>query len=254
MIIDTHAHLIYERMNTEEIIKNMKQEGLEKIITIGTDVKDSYLCQELAEKNENIYATVGIHPEYASNVTQEDLKRIDYLANKNKIVGIGEIGLDYHYTKENIEKQKEIFLEQIKLAYKHNLPICIHSRDAKEDTYEILNKNKEYLKNSGVMHCYSYNSEDVKKFVELGLYISFAGNFTYKKYDIKSVKNIPLDKILVETDSPFLSPVPFRGEANEPKMVKYTLQKIADELEMEVEKLEKQILENTYRLFTKMKR
>lgn len=254
MIIDTHAHLIYDNVKTEEIIKNMKEDGLEKIIAVGVRVDDSIKSQELAEKNKDIYCVVGIHPECASETTDRDIEKIDELASKKKVIGIGEIGLDYHYTQDNIDKQKDIFIKQIKLADKHNLPICIHTRDAKEDTYQILKDNKKYLRNGGVMHCYSYDNEYAKKFIELGFYISFAGNFTYKKNVSDLIKDLPLDRILVETDAPFLTPVPFRGNPNEPKFVHYTAQKIADELEMDFDVLKKQLLENTYRLFKNMKR
>lgn len=254
MIIDTHAHLIYDNVKTEEIIENMIADKLEKIIAVGVKVDDSILSQQLSEKNENIYCVVGIHPECASETTDEDIKKIDELASKDKVIGIGEIGLDYHYTQDNIEKQKDIFIKQIKLASKHNLPICIHTRDAKEDTYEILKNYKDYLKNGGVMHCYSYDNEFAKKFIELGFYISFAGNFTYKKNVSELIKDLPIDRILVETDAPFLTPVPFRGKPNEPKYVHYTAQKIADELEMDLEELEEKLLENTYRIFKRMKR
>ena len=254
MIIDTHAHLVYDQVKTEEIIKNLKSDGLDKVITVGIDVQNSNLSQQLAEKNKDIYCVVGIHPEEVDGVGDDDLEEIEKLATKDKVVGIGEIGLDYHYTQDNIEKQKEIFVKQIKLANKYGLPICVHTRDAKEDTYQILKENKQYLKNGGVMHCYSYDNEYAKKFIELGFYISFAGNFTYKKNVSELVKDLPVERILVETDAPFLTPVPFRGSKNEPKMVKYTAQKIAEELEMDFDEFKKIVLDNTYRLFKNMKR
>ncbi len=254
MIIDTHAHLVYDQVKTEEIIKNLKSDGLDKVITVGIDVQNSKLSQQLAEKNKDIYCVVGIHPEEVDGVGDDDLEEIEKLATKDKVVGIGEIGLDYHYTQDNIEKQKEIFVKQIKLANKYGLPICVHTRDAKEDTYQILKENKQYLKNGGVMHCYSYDNEYAKKFIELGFYISFAGNFTYKKNVSELVKDLPVERILVETDAPFLTPVPFRGSKNEPKMVKYTAQKIAEELEMDFDEFKKIVLDNTYRLFKNMKR
>lgn len=254
MIIDTHSHLVYDNVKTDEILKNMQDDKLEKIVTVGVDVENSIESQKLAESNKNVYCVVGIHPEYASEATDEDIKKIDELATKNKVVGIGEIGLDYHYTQDNIEKQKDIFIKQIKIANKHGLPVCIHTRDAKEDTYEILKNNQEYLKNGGVMHCYSYDNEYAKKFIDLGFYISFAGNFTYKKNVSELIKDLPIDKIVVETDSPFLTPVPFRGKTNEPKFIHYTAQKIADELKMDLDLLEEKLLTNTYKLFKKMKR
>ena len=172
MVIDSHAHLDFKGMDTENIIKNMKQDGLEKIITIGTTAEDSVSAVNLAEKNKDIYATVGLHPEYADDINEDDLKTIDTLASHNKVVAIGEIGLDYHYTIENKEAQKELFIQQIKLAKKHNLPIVIHSRDAKEDTYKILSEYNDYIVKPSVMHCFSEDGEYALKFIDLGFYIS----------------------------------------------------------------------------------
>ena len=138
MIIDSHAHLNSYDNELETIVQDMETDGLEKIINIGTSVSDCKDVLDVAIKNKNVYATVGIHPEYADSVTEEDYNYIDKLANHEKVVAIGEIGLDYYYTQENKDKQKEVFIKQIKLAKKHNLPICIHTREAREDTYQIL--------------------------------------------------------------------------------------------------------------------
>lgn len=254
MIIDSHAHLLSSGMDTENIIKEMSQDGLEKIINIGTTAQDSSEGVELAKNNKNVYTTVGIHPEYASSVTDEDLSVIDKLAEEEKVVAVGEIGLDYHYGDENKEKQKEVFVKQIKIAKKHNLPICIHTRSAKEDTYQILKENINSIVLPSVMHCFSEDKEYMEKFLDLGFYISFAGNITFKKSDRSFLKNIPLNKILVETDSPYLSPEPVRGRPNVPKNVNYTAQKIADILEIDVEKFKQHTLENTYNVFKKLKR
>lgn len=254
MLIDSHAHLDCEEIDTSFVIENMKNDELEKIITIGTNVEDCLSGVELANNNKNIYCTVGLHPEYADESTDDDLIIIDKLAKEDKVVAIGEIGLDYHYTQENIEKQKDLFIKQIKLAKKHNLPICIHSRDAKEDMYKILCEYKNDIIFPSVMHCFSEDKEYALKFIELGFCLSFAGNITFKKSDRSFLKDIPRDRILVETDSPYLSPEPFRGRRNQPQFVKYTAQKIADELEMDFDEFKKIVVNNTYRVFKKMKR
>ncbi|MBR2908935.1 MAG: TatD family hydrolase [Clostridia bacterium] len=253
MVIDSHAHLEC-KMDTEEIIKNMHQDGLEKIVTIGTDRKDSISAVKLAEKHNDIYATVGLHPEYVDDITEEDLEVVDKLAEHQKVVAIGEIGLDYHYTEHNKEAQKELFIKQIMMAYRHKLPLVIHCRDAKEDMYEILSKYKQYIIKPSVMHCFSEDREYALKFLELGFYISFAGNITFKKSDRSFLKDIPIDKILVETDAPYLSPEPFRGMQNVPARANITAEKIADTLEMDAETFKKQTIENTYKVFYRMKR
>ena len=171
------------------------------------------------------------------------------LAKEKKVVAIGEIGLDYHSAGFNKEKQKELFLKQLEIADKMNLPFCIHCRLAAEDVYDILSKNKHLINHSGLMHCYSEGSEWVDKFLELGLYISFSGNITFKKSDRSFLKRIPLDKILVETDAPYLSPEPLRGRENYPKNVKYVIEKIAQELEISSDELEKITEKNAKRFY-----
>lgn len=254
MLIDSHAHLEHSLLNHSEIIDNMQNDGLEKIVSIGTDIETSKFAVNLAEKNENIYATVGIHPEYADLFDIKDLEEIEKLAKHPKVVAVGEIGLDYHYTLENKEKQKQLFIEQIKLAHRNNLPICIHTRDAVEDTYQILNEYKDYLVKPSIMHCFSETEEYMHKFIGLGFYISFAGNITFKKTDKTLLNSLPIDKILVETDCPYLSPEPMRGKVNVPARVSLTAQKIADLKQMDYEKFCEQTVKNTYEVYKKMKR
>ena len=233
-MIDAHAHLIDSKIDAENIINNMASDKLDMIINIGTCVKDSKKGVKLAAENENIYTTVGIHPEYASSVTEQKLQTIDELASRDKVVAIGEIGLDYHYeiTEEIVEKQKQIFIEQIKIAHKHGLPVVIHCRDAADDVIKILKDNKQFLTNGFCMHCYSEGSRYYQTFKDMGSYFSFTGNITYKKTDRSYLKNLDKDKIMVETDSPYLAPEPLRGTINAPKNVWITAQKVADELEM----------------------
>lgn len=251
-MIDTHAHLLYFE-NIEEIIDSMKEDNLEKIITIGTDIEDSIKSVELAEKFKDIYAVVGIYPEYANEVKQEDLEKLKEIAKNEKVVAIGEIGLDYHNAGFDAKKQKEILIKQLEIADELNLPFCIHCRSAVEDLYEVLKTHKHLIKHGGLMHCYSEGKEWVQKFLELNMYISFSGNITFKKSDRSFLKDIPLDKILVETDAPYLSPEPLRGRENKPKNVNLTARRIAEELEINFEEFDKIVSKNAKTFYFKIK-
>ena len=253
-MIDAHAHLLDERFSGEEIVKSMQQDKLDYIVTIGTNVKTSQDSAAFANNHEKVFATVGIHPEYVNTTTKKDIEQIAQLAKENKVVAIGEIGLDYHYGADQAEKQKqkELFISQIKIANKNNLPIVIHCRDAADDVLEVLRANKQYLGAGVVMHCYSEGAAYVPKFNELGCYFSFTGNITFKNADRSFLKDIPLGKIMVETDCPWLAPEPVRGTTNYPKNVWYVAQKIADTLELSIEKFEKIVVENTKRFYKKM--
>lgn len=248
-MIDAHAHLL--NLNYADIISRMNQDGLSYIINIGTSLQDSIAGQKLAQQHTNIYCTVGIHPEYANNQTIKQIDQIRHTAKLNKVVAIGEIGLDYHYdiTDELKVVQKKLFIEQIKLANELNLPVVVHCRDAAEDCLQILKDNLHLLKYGFCMHCYSEGSAYAKKFESLGAYFSYTGNITYKKAETDYIKELPLDKIMVETDAPYLSPVPLRGTVNEPKNVILTAQKLASILEMPIEKVEKLLESNTKKFF-----
>lgn len=251
-MIDTHAHLLSFGDKSQEIIDTMRDIGLEIIVNIGTTVADSKAGVSLAENNKNIYCAVGIYPEYASSVTGDDLKEIEELGKSDKVVAVGEIGLDYHSENFDREKQIEIFVKQLEIADRLNLPFCIHCRGAVEDVYKVLSSHKNLIRHSGLMHCYSEGAEWVQKFLDLGLYISFSGNITFKKNDRSFLKDIPLDRILVETDSPYLSPEPLRGRQNEPRNVRFVIQKIADEIGLSFEELEKITSENAKRVYYKI--
>lgn len=251
IMIDTHAHLLcYD--NVDELISNMKADGLDAIVNIGTTVKDSIDGQKLAAANKNVFTSVGIYPEFAGDVTDDDLAEIERLAMLDKVVAIGEIGLDYHREGYDKVKQKELFIRQLEIADSVGLPFCIHCRGAADDVYEVLSSNKHLINHSGLMHCYSEGKEWVKKFVDLGLYISFSGNITFKKSDRSFLKDIPTNRILVETDAPYLSPEPFRGRRNEPKKVRFVIEKIAAELGISFEDFEKITTENAKRFYFKM--
>lgn len=246
-MIDAHAHLLNEQYDGNAVISAMKDDKLEYIINIGTDIADSKAGAELAEKNDRIFSTVGIHPKYADNISEKDLQEINKLAGENKVVAIGEIGLDYHYGADEAQKQKQkwLFAEQIKIAKKHNLPIVIHCRDAADDVLAILREHKDNLPRRIVMHCYSEGAKYVRAFGDFGCYFSFTGNITFKKVDRSFLKDIDKDKIMVETDAPWLSPEPLRGTTNYPKNVWLTAQKIADTLEMPIEEFDKLATSNT---------
>lgn len=246
-MIDTHAHLLMLE-NMQEIIENMQNDGMDYIVNIGTTVEDSIQGVELAKQHEKVFATVGIYPEYSKETTEEDLKIIEELAKHEKVVAIGEIGLDYHYDYDK-KSQKELLIKQLEIADRLGIPFCIHCRDAASDVYEVLKENKHLINHSGLMHCYSEGREWFEKFLGLGLYLSFSGNITFKKSDKSFLKDIPLDKILVETDSPYLSPEPFRGRKNEPKMVQYVIDKIAFEIGVSSDELKRITTENAKRFY-----
>ena len=249
MLIDSHAHLTYDSISADDVVSNMTSDNLYAIVTIGTNVETSKKAVECASKYDNVYATVGIHPDYTEELTKESFDELEQLAKNKKVVGIGEIGLDYHTPGFDSKKQKQLFLQQIELAGRLDLPICVHSRDASEDMFNMIKDNIHILKKKGVMHCFSDPDEYAKKYVELGFYISFSGNITFKKRNREFIKELPIDKILVETDAPFLAPEPLRGTVNTPKNVKLVAQKIAYTLEMDYEKFAEITLENTKRLY-----
>lgn len=251
-MIDTHAHL-NSFDNLTEMINNMEDDGLEYIVNIGTTMKDSRQGIKFAEKFEKVYTTVGIYPEYSIGVKESDLVELEKLAKHSKVVAIGEIGLDYHRDGFDKESQKALFLKQLELADRLGLPFCVHCRGAAEDVYELLSQNKQLIKYGGLMHCYSEGSAWAEKFLGLGMYISLSGNITYKKSDMEFLKTLPLDKILVETDAPYLTPEPFRGRRNEPKNVRFTLERVAKEIGVSFEELEKITTENARRFYFKIK-
>lgn len=232
MLIDTHCHLSYEDYdNLEETIKSM--DGF--MIASGCDDKTNKEVLELVRKYDNVYGTLGIHPEEIDKITDNSFKLIENNLNNPKIVAIGEIGLDYYWVKDNKEKQIEFFEYQLKLAEKYNKPIVVHSRDSIQDTYDILKKYK--LK--GTIHCFSSSLEMAKEFIKLGYKIGVGGVVTFKNSSKlrEIVKELDLKDILIETDSPYLSPEPFRGKKNNPSNVYYVAKKISDLKNINVNKV-----------------
>lgn len=248
---DNHSHLNDEKFDNDrsEIINEIYENGTTNFITAGYNVESSKKAIEIASKYDFIYATAGISPNDIPQSEEElwkQLLEIKQLAKSNKkILAIGEIGLDYYWNEENKELQKLAFIEQIKIANELNLPIVIHTREAVMDTILIL---KEYqVENNGVFHCCPQNRELIKEGLKLGFYISFAGPITFKssKNAEVMIKLVPNNRILIETDSPYLAPEPVRGTRNIPSNVKYIAKKIADVKELSLEDIEKITLENT---------
>lgn len=258
MLIDVHAHLNDERLENqiEDVLNRAKEKGIEKIICVGYDPQSSKKAIELAEKFNEIYACIGVHP----NETQHFDKNFEEFLIKNsthkKVVAIGEIGLDYHYQPFDKEIQKQVFVRQLEIAYECKLPIQIHSRDATQDTIDILKEHRNLLTYGGIIHCYSGSVEMLKEIEKLGLKISMGGVLTYKnaRQTVDVIKALPLSMLTLETDCPYLSPVPFRGETNEPKNVKYVAQKVAEIRNIYLEEVAKIATANTLELFTKLKK
>lgn len=228
MIFDIHAHYDDEKFNEdrETVLENMNKENVKYIINSGVDIETSLKSIQFAEKYEFIYATVGVYPGETDKVPADWLNKLETMLENEKVVGIGEIGLDYYYEEVPRETQMDAFKKQILLAQKHNLPIVIHDRDAHGDTLEIL---KSMNVNKGVMHCFSGSKEFANEIINLGMYISIGGVITFKnaKKLVEVACNIPLEKIVLETDCPYLAPTPFRGQRNYSPYIKYVVEKIA---------------------------
>ncbi len=251
-LFDSHSHLNDEKFDEdrEEQIKKICESGVSNFITAGYSVESSKKALEIAKKYDFIYTTAGVSPNDIPQTEEELWKQLAEIEkivekNKEKICAIGEIGLDYYWNTDNKELQKKAFIEQIKIANKYNLPIVIHTREAVMDTLQILKENK--VTKTGVFHCCPQNRELIKEGLKLGFYISFAGPITFKnsKNAEEMINLVPNDRILIETDSPYLAPEPVRGTRNTPANVKYIAQKIADVKGLTLEEVEKITFENT---------
>lgn len=252
-IVDTHCHLNDEALykDLDNVISRARQAGVEKMVVIGWDEVSSKLAIKIAEQYDFIYAVIGFHPENVFDIDDKVLYDTLNLYKHPKVVGIGEIGLDYHWTKDpdKREIQKEYFIKQIKFANEVGLPISIHSREAFADTLEIL---KQYPPlHSGVMHCYSGSVENIQDIINLNLYIGLDGpvTFTNAKTPKEVAAEVPLEKLVVETDCPYLSPHPLRGTVNEPANICLVIDAIADLKQMSKKHLLEVVYDNSCRLF-----
>jgi len=250
-LVDVHAHMTDKQFDDdiEDVVKRAEENYVKKIISSAYDLLSSEKSISLSKQFETVYATVGIHPENVEDFSTKALEKIRALGVKEKVVAIGEIGLDYHYTVETKAVQKEAFISQIMLANKLNLPVVVHSRDAMGDTIDVLKKhtpNKESL-----LHCYSGSIESAKILLGLGFSFSFGGvsTFSNAKNVVDVIKFLPLEKILLETDCPYLAPVPFRGKRNEPKNIKYIADTIAKIKGVSIEEVAQITTQNAKRIF-----
>lgn len=230
MIFDSHAHYDDEQFDKDRdtLLLSMHENGVDFIMNSGESVRASKAGAELGKKYDFIYSAAGIHPSYASSTTDEDLKIIrEILEKEKKVLAVGEIGLDYHYDNIDKEKQRILFKKQLMLAKELDLPVIIHSRDASQECFDII---KESGVHSGVIHCFSSSKELAAEYVKLGFYIGIGGVLTYSnaRKTVEVVENISLDRILLETDCPYLAPVPNRGKRNDSLMLTYVAEKISD--------------------------
>ena len=250
--IDSHAHLDDERFDQDrkELIESLYENGIEAVLNPGADLSTSKAAVSLADKYPFIYAAVGCHPHDSKFMNEDTMNIFKELAKNKKVIGIGEIGLDYYYDNSDRETQRTWFREQIRLAKELDLPYIVHDRDAHEDVFKIM-KEELYSGTRGILHCYSSSVEMAREFVKLGFYISLGGPVTFKKAKTPKLvaKEIPLDKLLIETDCPYLTPEPFRGKRNEPKYVKYVAEEIAAIKEVSIDVIADKTKENFRKLF-----
>ncbi|AOH52787.1 hydrolase TatD [Peribacillus muralis] len=252
MLFDTHVHVNAEQFNEdlEEVIERAKEAGVNNMVVVGFDRPTIKRAMELVETYDFMYAAVGWHPVDAIDMTEDDLQWIEELSNHPKVVAIGEMGLDYHWDKSPKDIQKEVFRKQIRLAKKVGLPIIIHNREATADIVNIL-KEEEASSVGGIMHCFSGSAETALECVDMNFYISLGGPVTFKnaKKPKEVAAAVPLDRLLIETDCPYLAPHPFRGKRNEPSYVKLVAEQIAEIKQLSIEEVSKTTTENAKKLF-----
>ena len=251
MLADSHAHIDDERFDADrdEVVARALAAGVSLIVNIGADMASSARSVALAEKYPGIYAAVGMHPHDSQDMKETDYRQLEQWANHPKVVAIGEIGLDYHYDLSPRPVQKEVFLRQLDVARKTGKPFIIHEREAHADMLDIIRYAARGL--NGVFHCFSGSVETAREYLKMGFYISVAGPVTFpKSVKTKEVaKAVPLDRLLVETDSPYLTPQPFRGKRNEPAYVRLVAEEIANLRDISLAELAETTTANVRRLF-----
>ena len=252
MLIDTHTHLDDARYNDdrEAVIARARDAGIEAFLTIGCDLTTSQAAVSLADQYPFVYASVGVHPHEVKHIQDDWYDEFRRLAKNKKIVAYGEIGLDYYYNHSSPKEQRERFREQIQLARELKLPVIIHTREAQEDTIAIL-KEEKASDLGGVFHCFSGDAWLAKDALDLGFYLSFSGILTFQSATMlrEIAKNTPLDRVLIETDCPYLTPVPYRGKRNEPAYVSQVAKQLASLYERSLDEIAERTSENARRLF-----
>lgn len=247
MFVDTHCHISSEDYeDIDLIIKDNIDAGVNKMIISGCDEKSIYESIELSKKYDSIYVTIGYHPDQVNVVNDDKLDKLKELLNIPKVVGVGEIGLDYHYGKEDRDRQIELFEKQLKIAEELNLPVVIHSRDATEDTINTLKKYKV----KGIMHCFSGSVETAKIYISMGYLLGIGGVVTFKNSNLyKVVEEVGLDNIVLETDAPYLAPTPHRGEQNSSKYIPIIAERISEIVGVSVSEVGEKTTSNAVKLF-----
>ena len=248
-IFDTHAHYLKRDFGDErdKVLDELPAKNVERVLAIGCGLDEFEEVSGIINRYDYIYGAFGVHPEYAENLPQNFTEHIENALKQQKAVALGEFGLDYHYNDQNKDIQREVFIAQLKLAQKLDLPVIIHSRDACADTMEIL---REY-KPRGVMHCFSYSAETAEEVVRLGMYIGFTGVLTFKnaKKALAACEAIPIDRLLLETDCPYMAPEPFRGKRCDSSMIEFTAAKMAEIKGVSAEEMIEIANKNGRRLF-----
>ena len=251
MIIDTHAHYDDEQFDTDrdELLKSMHDGGIGLIVNAASTLESWGKIQRLTEEYPFVYGAVGIHPDEAGTLTEEHMSEMERLSDLEKIVAVGEIGLDYYWDNESHDVQKKWFIRQLELAKKKDMPVIIHSREAAADTMEIMRGYASGMR--AVIHCYSYSVEMAREYVKMGYYIGIGGVVTFKnaKKLVNVVKEIPLTSIVLETDCPYLAPVPYRGKRNSSLYLPYVAEKIAEIKGVSIEEVVRQTEENSRKLY-----
>lgn len=249
MYIDTHCHLSVEDYdNIDEVIKNNREQAISKIIVSGCTRESIKESLDLANKYDDVFLTIGFHPSEAKFISNSDIDQLEsQILNNKKVVGIGEIGLDYHYGKDDIDLQKKLFRKQLDIALKYHYPVVIHSRDATEDTINIL---KEYPDVKGDIHCFSGSIETSKIYISMGYMLGIGGVVTFKNSNLfKVVEAVGIDHILLETDAPYLTPEPFRGKKNSSKYIPYIAKRISEILSIPIDIVAETTTKNANSLF-----
>jgi TatD DNase family protein len=258
MLIDSHAHIDLSNFDRdrEQVLARARQGGIRVIINIGLDVESSRASLKLARKNEDIFSTVGFHPHEASRLEEKDLKALARLAQDERVVAVGEIGLDFYRNLSARKSQEEAFKKQLDLAVELGLPVVVHCREAHKETFNILSAWVSSTlsagrRRRGVIHCFSGDIEMAQRYIDIGFYISLAGSVTYPSAGelVQVAQEIPLDKLLLETDAPFLPPQAYRGKRNEPAFVTLTAEKVAQVRQLPRETVDEATAKNTIELF-----
>ena len=250
MLTDSHCHLFYDEIlqDIDNVFVRSKKLGVNRYICVGTNINDSLLSLDISKKFENVFCSAGVHPHDSQNVDKDYLQQIELMMKSKKMIAIGEIGLDYFRNISSKKIQIKVFHELLQLADNIKKPIIFHNRDADKDIIDILSCYPNVI---GVSHCFSSTLSTAKKLLDMGYYISFSGNLTFKNSTLPSVaKYLPLNRLLVETDSPYLSPEPFRGKSNEPGRTRYVAEKLAEIHNISFESIANQTTKNINKLFS----